>query len=547
MSPARRRCRASNATSRSSSAICLQTARDLGAKVLATGHYVASRALPGGGRALYRAPRSGARPELFPVRHHAASSSNCLRFPLGDRTKAETRELARRFGLPVADKQDSQDICFVPSGHYADVIERLRPGAAAPGEIVDLDGRVLGRHDGIIHFTVGQRRGLGIADRRAALCRPAGRPIAPRRGRSARGAAHQPHPAARRELAWRRHDRGSVGAIAPKSTSRCARRGRRSRLGCAPPLTATIEVELVAGEDGVSPGQACAFYDAAEGQARVLGGGIIASTVAAPTAKRAATRQSSRGALIAPARRGCDGRTRWRANSTRTRSPRPMRAGRRSTTWYSARCSSAAARLRSPRPNASAAASSRSASAPACRCRIMRWTNRLTGVDLSAPMLRKAKARAAEHRLTNVEALAVMDAQRLGFQDGVFDVVVAQYVITAVPDPEATLDEFARVLKPGGEIILVNHLGAEAGLRAVVRAMVRAAGAPAGLAAGIPLGTLGAMGCAARRRARGRAPADAAARAFFADPFRPAEPRPERTFCSGRRSGMIPKVAAGFR
>jgi phosphatidylethanolamine/phosphatidyl-N-methylethanolamine N-methyltransferase len=94
------------------------------------------------------------------------------------------------------------------------------------------------------------------------------------------------------------------------------------------------------------------------------------------------------------------------------------------------------------------------------------WTNRLTGVDLSVPMLRKAKARVAEHRLTNVDGLAVMDAQHLGFQDGVFDVVVAQYVITAVPDPEATLNEFARVLKPGGEIILVNHLGAETGLRA---------------------------------------------------------------------------------
>ena len=94
------------------------------------------------------------------------------------------------------------------------------------------------------------------------------------------------------------------------------------------------------------------------------------------------------------------------------------------------------------------------------------WTNRLIGVDLSAPMLRKAKARVAEHSLSNVEGLAVMDAQHLGFQDAVFDVVVAQYVITAVPDPEATLDEFARVVKPGGEIILVNHLGAESGPRA---------------------------------------------------------------------------------
>ncbi len=94
------------------------------------------------------------------------------------------------------------------------------------------------------------------------------------------------------------------------------------------------------------------------------------------------------------------------------------------------------------------------------------WSNRLIGVDLSAPMLRKAKARVAEHRLTNVDGLAVMDAQNLGFQDAAFDVVVAQYVITAVPDPEATLDEFVRVIKPGGEIILVNHLGADAGLRA---------------------------------------------------------------------------------
>jgi phosphatidylethanolamine/phosphatidyl-N-methylethanolamine N-methyltransferase len=94
------------------------------------------------------------------------------------------------------------------------------------------------------------------------------------------------------------------------------------------------------------------------------------------------------------------------------------------------------------------------------------WSNRLVGVDLSAPMLRKAKLRAAEHRLTNVDGLAIMDARHLGFEDGAFDVVVAQYVITAVPDPEATLDEFARVLRPGGEIILVNHLGAESGLRA---------------------------------------------------------------------------------
>jgi phosphatidylethanolamine/phosphatidyl-N-methylethanolamine N-methyltransferase len=95
-------------------------------------------------------------------------------------------------------------------------------------------------------------------------------------------------------------------------------------------------------------------------------------------------------------------------------------------------------------------------------------SNRLIGVDLSAPMLHKAKARVAERRLTNVDGLAVMDAQHLGFKDAAFDVVVAQYVITTVPDAEATLNEFARVTRPGGEIILVNHLGADAGLRATL-------------------------------------------------------------------------------
>jgi phosphatidylethanolamine/phosphatidyl-N-methylethanolamine N-methyltransferase len=92
-------------------------------------------------------------------------------------------------------------------------------------------------------------------------------------------------------------------------------------------------------------------------------------------------------------------------------------------------------------------------------------TNRLVGIDISAPMLRKAQERVIEHGLTNVDALAVMDAKNLGFADASFDVIVAQYVITAVPEPEATLDEFVRVLKPGGEIVLVNHIGAEGGPR----------------------------------------------------------------------------------
>src|SRR6202045_297304 len=140
----------------------LATARELGAAVLATGHYVASRPLAGGGRALYRA-REGERDQSYFLFATTREQLEALRFPLGDKTKAQTRELARRFGLPVADKHDSQDICFVPSGRYTEVIERLKPGAAEPGEIVDTDGRVLGTPRGLIPFTVGQRRGVGIA------------------------------------------------------------------------------------------------------------------------------------------------------------------------------------------------------------------------------------------------------------------------------------------------------------------------------------------------------------------------------------------------
>ena len=188
----------------------LITARELGADVLATGHYIASRALPGGGRGLFRA-REEERDQSYFLFGTTQEQLEILRFPLGDKTKAETRELARAYGLAIADKHDSQDICFVPTGHYADIIERLKPGAAEAGDIVDLDGKVLGTHAGIIHYTVGQRRGLGL---------PAATPLyvvrldaeqPPRRGRSARGAAHQRHRAARRQLDRRRRSRRSAG------------------------------------------------------------------------------------------------------------------------------------------------------------------------------------------------------------------------------------------------------------------------------------------------------------------------------------------------
>jgi len=116
----------------------LSTARELGAQALATGHYVASRRLPTGGRALYRA-REQERDQSYFLFGTTREQLEVLRFPLGDRSKAETRELARQFGLAIADKHDSQDICFVPSGRYVDVIERLKPGAAKVGEIVDLE------------------------------------------------------------------------------------------------------------------------------------------------------------------------------------------------------------------------------------------------------------------------------------------------------------------------------------------------------------------------------------------------------------------------
>src|SRR5437764_4149187 len=140
----------------------LSTARELGASALATGHYVASRRMVDGSRALVCAADAD-RDQSYFLFATTRDQLAYLRFPLGDLSKAQTRELARRFDLTVADKQDSQDICFVPTGRYTDVIGRLRPNAIEPGEIVDLDGRAIGRHQGIVHFTVGQRRGLGIA------------------------------------------------------------------------------------------------------------------------------------------------------------------------------------------------------------------------------------------------------------------------------------------------------------------------------------------------------------------------------------------------
>jgi tRNA-specific 2-thiouridylase len=255
----------------------LSTARQFGAQALATGHYVASRRLSDRSRALHCA-KDADRDQSYFLFATTQTQLADVRFPLGDMTKAETRALAHRFGLPVADKHDSQDICFVPAGRYTEVINRLRPHAVTPGDIVDLEGRVLGRHQGIVHFTVGQRRGLGI---------PAAEPLYVVR---LDASTHRVVVGPREALKTSRIVLREVNWIGPGELSGSHPdvyvRVRSTR----PPQPARLqvndgvcEVELIDGEEGVSPGQACVFYDAPSGQARVLGGGFIVRTQAMMT------------------------------------------------------------------------------------------------------------------------------------------------------------------------------------------------------------------------------------------------------------------------
>ena len=255
----------------------LATARELGAAALATGHYVASRRLPDGSRGLVCAADAD-RDQSYFLFATTREQLTHLRFPLGDMTKPQVRELARRFELPVAEKHDSQDICFVPTGRYTDIVERLKPNAMEPGDIVDLSGRVLGRHHGIAHFTVGQRRGLGIAA--SAPLYVVRLDVSSRRVIVGPREALRMHRIRLRDVNW----------IGDGSLDQAATQGReifvRVRSTRAPQaawlraVDGEYEVELVAGEEGVSAGQACVFYDAPAGQARVLGGGFIKSATA---------------------------------------------------------------------------------------------------------------------------------------------------------------------------------------------------------------------------------------------------------------------------
>ncbi|MCB1349151.1 MAG: tRNA 2-thiouridine(34) synthase MnmA [Maritimibacter sp.] len=248
----------------------LETARDLDADCMATGHYIQRFDGPHGPE-LHRAA-DPARDQSYFLFSTTPDQLAYLRFPLGHlATKAETRALARRFGLEVADKPDSQDICFVPDGNYAGVIEKLRPGAAEPGEIVHADGRVLGLHDGVIHYTIGQRRGLGIG----GLTEPL---YVVKLDVDARQVVVGPKEmlATRiipvREINWLGDAPFTSRDEWPLSVK--VRSTRPPREAILRPLSATeAEVELLTPEEGVSPGQACVFY--APDSSRVFGGGWI--------------------------------------------------------------------------------------------------------------------------------------------------------------------------------------------------------------------------------------------------------------------------------
>jgi tRNA-specific 2-thiouridylase len=248
----------------------LATAKDLDADCMATGHYIQRKMGPEG--AELHCAADAARDQSYFLFSTKQEQLDYLRFPLGHlASKAETRALAAKYGLSVADKPDSQDICFVPNGNYASVIEKLRPGAADPGEIVDMDGQVLGDHRGVIHYTIGQRRGLGIGGLGDPLyvirLDPETRRVVvgPKEALSTRTVPV-------REINW--IGDGGFDDMTERSVSVRIRSTRPPRPAVIRPLSATeAMVELLDPEEGVSPGQACVFYET--GGSRILGGGWI--------------------------------------------------------------------------------------------------------------------------------------------------------------------------------------------------------------------------------------------------------------------------------
>ncbi len=247
----------------------LDTAKDLDADCMATGHYI-QRFVENGKAELHKAADPD-RDQSYFLFSTQQKQLDYLRFPLGHlKSKKDTRELARKYGLPVADKPDSQDICFVPNGSYAAVIEKLRPEAANPGNIVNLNGEILGTHKGIINYTVGQRRGLGIgggdplyvvkldADKQQVI-------VGSKEALATRTVMIK-------EVNWLGEDKfidSSERSIAVR-----VRSTRSPKEAIIRPITeSTASVELLVAEEGIAPGQACVFYDI-EGT-RIYGGGWI--------------------------------------------------------------------------------------------------------------------------------------------------------------------------------------------------------------------------------------------------------------------------------
>jgi len=245
-------------------------ARELGADCLATGHYVrrvvrdpGSRSGAGGRVEMWKG-RDPSRDQSYFLYGTTADQLDYLRFPLGDLPKSEVRRLATEEGLIVADKPDSQDICFVPDGDYAGLVKRLRPETAAPGEIVDLEGRVLGQHQGVVHFTIGQRRGIEIGGQKEPLyvvrIEPEERRlvVGPRRALAVAAARVE-------GVNWLAEDQMKVEAK--------VRSLARPVAGCWDGGSLTFSTP----EYGVAPGQSAVFY---QGD-RLLGGGTIVETEAA--------------------------------------------------------------------------------------------------------------------------------------------------------------------------------------------------------------------------------------------------------------------------
>ena len=249
----------------------LTTAKDLGAEALVTGHYIETSF--NDGQWQMRRPVDEKRDQSYFLFSTTPEQLSFLRFPLAHLTKNEIREFAAKLALPVADKPDSQDICFVPNGDYATVIERLRPDCSLPGEIVDMDGNILGQHQGVLHYTVGQRRGLGVAigeplyvvhidaDKRQVI-------VGPKDALARRTIMLD-------EVNWLGGEMLS-DPIDVKVKIRSTGSPVRANLTLLQGQRAEVSLDIP--EEGVSPGQACVFYGADEGPAaRVLGGGWIIS------------------------------------------------------------------------------------------------------------------------------------------------------------------------------------------------------------------------------------------------------------------------------